>query len=149
VWHGAWGRSARLAARRGALRTFSTALITAGLVVLADVGLTLAWQEPVSSLYGSIKQGQAEDELADLESSYPTAADLAAIAGYATFDYRVEKTDTVDPSEVGVVRKVDHERLVPTACHPLYSADERYVVFAPLERIVIFDAARGGPWPAG
>ena len=50
-------------------------------MVLADVGLTLAWQEPVSSLYGSIKQGQAEDELRDLETSYPTAADLEAIAG--------------------------------------------------------------------
>ena len=56
-------------------------LITAGVVVLADAGLTLVWQEPLSAAYGSIKQGQAEDELNDLEAEYPTAADLAAIAG--------------------------------------------------------------------
>ncbi len=31
------------------LRILSTALITAGLVVLADVGLTLAWKEPLST----------------------------------------------------------------------------------------------------
>ena len=56
-------------------------LITAGIVVLADAGLTLAWQEPLSAIYGSIQQGKAADELKDLESQYPTEADLAAIAG--------------------------------------------------------------------
>jgi sortase A len=59
----------------------SIMLITSGLVVLADAGLTLLWQEPLSAAYGSIKQGQAENELTDLESQYPTAADLAAISG--------------------------------------------------------------------
>ena len=43
-------------------------LITAGLVVLADAGLTLVWQEPLSAAYGSLQQGQAEDDLRDLES---------------------------------------------------------------------------------
>ena len=61
------------------LRVFSIALITAGLVVLADAGLTLVWQEPLSAAYGSIKQGQAEDQLNQLESEYPTTADLDAI----------------------------------------------------------------------
>src|SRR5262245_13950306 len=56
-------------------------LITAGVVVLADAGLTLVWQEPLSAAYGSLKQHQAENELNDLEADYPTAADLAAIAG--------------------------------------------------------------------
>jgi sortase A len=63
------------------LRIVSIMLITAGIVVLADAGLTLAWQEPLSAIYGSIKQGQARDQLNKLESQYPTAADLAAIAG--------------------------------------------------------------------
>jgi sortase A len=58
----------------------SIMLTTAGLVVLADAGLTLLWQEPLSAAYGHIKQGQAEDELNDLESQYPTAGDLAAIS---------------------------------------------------------------------
>jgi sortase A len=56
-------------------------LITAGLVVLADAGLTLVWQEPLSAAYGSIKQGQAADQLNELETQYPTPEDLAAIAG--------------------------------------------------------------------
>src|SRR5918996_2522142 len=62
-----------------AARILSTVLITAGLVVLADVGVTLAYKEPISSLYGELQQNEAEDQLADLESRYPSAADLAAI----------------------------------------------------------------------
>jgi sortase A len=64
-----------------ALRIVSTMLITAGIVVLADAGLTLVWQEPLSAAYGSLKQGQAADQLNKLEAQYPSAADLAAIAG--------------------------------------------------------------------
>ena len=56
-------------------------LITAGLVVLTDAGLTLVWQEPLSAAYGAFKQGQAEDQLNKLEAQYPTPEDLAAIAG--------------------------------------------------------------------
>ncbi|MGH6886946.1 MAG: class E sortase, partial [Geminicoccales bacterium] len=51
---------------------------------------------------------------------------------YARFSYRFERSRIVDPSHVGVVRDVDHDRLVLTACHPLYSASQRYVVFARL-----------------
>jgi sortase A len=61
-------------------RIVSIMLITAGVVVLADAGLTLIWQEPLSAAYGSLEQGKAEDQLNDLEAHYPTAADLAAIA---------------------------------------------------------------------
>ena len=64
-----------------ATRILSTMLITAGIVVLADAGLTLAWQEPLSAAYGAIQQGEAEDQLNQLESQYPTSADLAAISG--------------------------------------------------------------------
>ncbi len=63
------------------LRILSIMLITAGLVVLADAGLTLLWQEPLSAAYGSFKQGQAEDQLNELETQFPTPEDLAAIAG--------------------------------------------------------------------
>ncbi|HSI81427.1 MAG TPA: class E sortase [Solirubrobacterales bacterium] len=235
------------------LRILSTTLITAGLVVLADVGLTLAWKEPVSSIYGSLQQGQAEDELADLEERFPSRDDLAAaadaggvaararvladrfseqlvrgdgigriaierigldavfvegtdtdslrkgpahyarddaigdqrrgdgsalpgqgetvgIAGhrttylapfrrideirdgdeivvgmpYGTFTYRVEGHEIVSPEATRVVRDVDHERLVLTACHPLYSAAERYVVYAQLEGISLSDPGGSG-----
>lgn len=64
-----------------AIRIVSIMLVTAGLVVLADAGLTLVWQEPFSAAYGAFKQGQAADQLNQLESEYPSPADLAAIAG--------------------------------------------------------------------
>jgi sortase A len=51
---------------------------------------------------------------------------------YGTFGYRVERTRIVDPSATEVVRRVKFDRLVLTACHPLYSAAKRIVVFARL-----------------
>ena len=49
---------------------------------------------------------------------------------YATFAYRVQGTEIVDPSEIGVVRDVGYERLVLSSCHPLYSASQRLIVYA-------------------
>ncbi len=210
----------------------SISLITAGLVVIADVGITLAYKEPISSIYASIKQEEAASQLSDLEASYPTWADrravakvrgskrriailarrfagqvstgegigriiapamaglnmvfiqgtdtaslekgpghypetpfpgqggTVAIAGhrttylapfrhidsmrpgdpitlempYAHFFYRVQKTAIVNPSNVEIVRKVGYERLVLSACNPLYSAAQRFIVFARLVR---------------
>ncbi|MGH8956996.1 MAG: class E sortase [Microbacterium sp.] len=55
---------------------------------------------------------------------------------YARFTYRFERSRIVEPSQTGVVRQVAHEnRVVLTACHPLYSAAQRYVVFARLTAI--------------
>ena len=208
----------------------SVALITAGLVVLADVGITLAYKEPLSSIYGSIKQGEAASQLSDLEARFPTPADRRAVANlgetrrrisvlarrfagrvgagqaigrilapamdglnmvliqgtdtaslekgpghypetpfpgqggtvgvaghrttylapfrhidamgpgdritlempYGRFIYRVQRTAVVDPGDVGVVRRVGYERLVLSACNPLYSAEQRFIVFARL-----------------
>ncbi|MEK6326241.1 MAG: class E sortase [Actinomycetota bacterium] len=220
---------------RRALRILSVALMTAGLVVLADVATTLAWKEPVSTVYGSIQQGEAEDELAELEGRFPARADLrevehveeirkkveilaglfakrvhngeaigrlgiptidldvvvvegtdtaslqkgpghypetpfpgqggtVAIAGhrttylapfrhldqlergdeiriempYANFAYRVQETRVVDDSAVGIIHRVGYERLVLTACHPLYSAAQRIAAFARLEEVSFF-----------
>lgn len=222
------------------LRIFSVSLITAGVVILADAGVTLAWQEPLSAIYGSIRQGQAESQLLDLEQNFPAdpavvklpplrsverrASELAdifekqltngkgigrikipsaridfiviegtdegdlqkgpgrypttalpgqgktiGIAGhrttygapfnriddidvgdeislempYADFTYEVTKTDIVDPSDVGIVDDIGEERLVLTACHPLYSAAKRYAVFAKLSDVTLFPAGEG------
>jgi sortase A len=227
------------------VRIVSTMLITAGIVVLADAGLTLVWQEPLSAAYGSLEQGKAEDQLEELEAQYPTAADLAAIAGvngsaakariladrfeprleeghaiarikidrigldivvvqgtdtaslqkgpghykntvlpgqpgtvaiaghrttylapfrhideiedgdeirvempYAAFTYTAERHEVVDPGDVGILKPVGYDRLVLTACHPPYSAAERYVVFAKLSRIDLFAISGEGRWPA-
>jgi sortase A len=220
---------------RRALRILSISLVTTGLVILADVGLTLAWQEPVSSIYAAVKQGKAEDDLAELQGSFPTAEDIAALEGvdgvtakarvladrfadhaktgqgigridipsigadyvivqgtdsvslqsgpghypetafpgqgktigiaghrttylapfhdidkiepdddviiempYATFTYEVKSTEIVEPTDVGIVDDVGYERLVLTACHPLYSAAQRYVIFARLDSVSFF-----------
>jgi sortase A len=211
------------------------ALITGGLVVLADVATTLAWKEPVSTIYGSIQQGKAEDQLAKLEGEFPAKADLrkvahvknigqkvkilaglfakrvdtgeaigriripaidldviavqgtdtaslqkgpghypetpfpgqigtSAFAGhrttylapfrhldelkpgdeidvelpYANFAYQVQKTRIVDASAVNIIHKVPYERLVLTACHPLYSAAQRIAAFAKLKMVSFF-----------
>jgi sortase A len=216
------------------LRIISTALITAGIVVLADVGITLAWEEPVSSIYGEIQQQRAEGELDDLEESFldrplpdvegltgvkaarkladafendldtgkgigridapgmgldavivegtdtstlqkgpgrypetalPGQGKTIGIAGhrttylapfrhindaeegdevvvempYGTFTYTVEKTKIVEPEDVEIVRDIGRERLVLTACHPLYSAAQRYALFGRLTEIDVLD----------
>lgn len=226
---------------RRAARILSVALITAGIVILADAAVTLAWKEPLSSFYGSLRQSAASDQLEELEDRFladPTVnrieeqsggdvdrrarklADVYArkisngegiadleipsvganfvviegtdtadlqkgpghypdtglpgqgrtigIAGhrttylapfrriadietrdevrlempYGTFVYRVEKTEVVSPDETSVVDDVGSERLVLTACHPLYSAAERYVVTAGLESIELRSAGQ-------
>jgi sortase A len=53
---------------------------------------------------------------------------------YATFTYRVERTRIVKPTDLGVLKRVGYDRLVLTACHPLYSAAKRIAVFARLAR---------------
>jgi sortase A len=222
------GHAAKLRRVHRAWHILSIALITAGLVVIVDAGITLADREPISSIYGSIKQGEAADQLKEIEAGYPSAADrrvlnrgkserqtIAALAAqfaartkvgepigrikapsmdgldivviqgtdeaslqkgpghytatpypgqggtvgiaghrttylapfrhidsvekgdrialelpYADFTYEVQKTEIVDPGDRQVVRPVGYERLVLSACHPLYSAEQRYIVFA-------------------
>ena len=55
---------------------------------------------------------------------------------YGRFTYEVERTQIVPPDATWVTRQVrgGRERLVLTACHPLYAATERIVVFAKLVR---------------
>ena len=52
---------------------------------------------------------------------------------YGRFSYGVERVRIVAPTAVEVTRRVGHDRLVLSACHPLYSAAKRIVVFARLE----------------
>lgn len=51
---------------------------------------------------------------------------------YARFTYVVEKTQIVLPTALWVTNDVGYERLVLSACHPLYSASHRIIVFARL-----------------
>ena len=53
---------------------------------------------------------------------------------YGRFTYRVERTRIVPPTAVWVTQRVSYDRLILSACHPLYSAAKRIVVFAKLVR---------------
>jgi sortase A len=213
---------------RPILRFLASVLITSGVLMLVDAGLTLAWQEPVSAflaqqqqdaLNGELKRDApqtARDKVAvasihdqrkrlarlaalargrartghaigtirlptlgrhyaivqgtDTDSlrkgpghypdtSFPGMGGTVAIAGHRTtylapfrtidslhkgdpivldmtygkFTYAVEMTRVVLPTETSVVNRVPGaERLVLSACHPLYSASHRIVVFARL-----------------
>jgi sortase A len=51
---------------------------------------------------------------------------------YGRFTYQVERTRIVPPTAVWVTQRVSYDRLILSACHPLYSAAKRIVVFAKL-----------------
>lgn len=206
-------------------------LIVAGALMIADAGVTLAWQEPVSALLARIEQGRLSGELQRIEESGPTrvqrrvlaalpserrrvqflarearrtvregdpigriaipaiGADFVVVQGtdgptlrkgpghypsttfpglpgtvaiaghrttymapfrrvddlergdrivltmpYGRFTYAIQRTQIVDPSALWVTRDVGYQRLVLSACHPLYSAAQRIIVFARLQR---------------
>jgi sortase A len=214
---------------RRLLRTLSTVLILSGILLMADAGLTVAWQEPVSALYARATQDRLGGDLQDLEQRqpttlerralhklpagrhrtaflarslkrrlkegqaagrvripalgvkyvvvdgtdpaslrkgpgffgeqpYPGARGTVAIAGHRTtysapfrkvdqlhkgnriivempygrFTYAVESKRIVKPTAMWVLDRKRHDRLVLSACHPLYSAAERIVIFARL-----------------
>jgi sortase A len=53
---------------------------------------------------------------------------------YGTFTYAVDRRRIVLPTATWVTRRVGHDQLILSACHPLYSAAKRIVVFARLAR---------------
>jgi sortase A len=205
-------------------RLLGTVLVVAGALVLADVAVTTAWQEPLSALRSGRAQHRLAAELRSVHFVAPVGAaaraaaparlaaaarrfartrrdgdpvaelriariglravvvrgtdraDLregpglldatplpgehgtTAIAGhrttygapfrhldalrpgdtialrlpYGSFRYAVEQTRIVDPGDLSVLRRVHHDRLVLSACHPLFSAARRIVVLARL-----------------
>ncbi|MBB4661098.1 class E sortase [Conexibacter arvalis] len=65
---------------RRALRAFSTVLIVAGVLLIADAGVTLVWQEPVSALMASMQQSRLSDELERIEERAPTPVQRRVLA---------------------------------------------------------------------
>jgi sortase A len=55
---------------------------------------------------------------------------------YGRFIYVVQYRKIVPPTARWVTRNVGYDRLVLSACNPLYSAAQRIIVFARLERVV-------------
>jgi sortase A len=215
--------------RRRVLRAAATAAAVIAALMLADAALTLAWQEPLTALVGTMHQHRLAGELHRLEQAGPTPAErrrlpvlrtrdarlaylarslrgrvtdghavgriripaihtnmvvvdgsggaalrngpgfydgspfpgesgTVAIAGhrttylapfrhidalhagdpitiampYGTFTYAVQRTRIVSPKALWILRRATYDRLVLSACHPLFSAARRIVVFARL-----------------
>jgi sortase A len=76
----------------------------------------------------------------DLRPGDPITLDMP----YANFTYRVTKIKIVSPNALYVTRPVGYDQLVLSACHPLYSASHRIVVFAKLRDTVPEGRARMG-----
>jgi len=217
---------------RRLLRSLSTVLIVAGVLLIADAAATVVWQEPLSAIMAARSQAELSDQLDELqertlapadrraiealpsterriafaarrlrertaegdalgrivlptldkdfvvvagddpaslrkgpgvypETPLPGQGGTTAVAGhrttylapfrdlddlrrgdhvrmempYGTFTYAVQGTEIVKPDDVSVIDPVGYERLVLTACHPLYSAAERIVVSARLVKV--------------
>jgi sortase A len=195
---------------RHILRFLGSVLMVSGVLLIADAGITLAWQEPVSAFLAERQQNALEEELYNpppeveerIREKRPLPGDsigeiilpslgkhyfmvegtdtgnlrkgpghypdtplpgergTVAVAGHRTtygapfrhidqlkhgnriimsmpygrFVYRVEKTQIVDDSALWITDPVGYDRLVLSACHPLYSAAQRIVVFARLTK---------------
>ena len=63
---------------------------------------------------------------------------------YGKFTYVFQFHRIVLPTALWVTRNVGYERLVLSACNPLYSAAQRIIVFAHLRGVVPLGAARAG-----
>lgn len=55
---------------------------------------------------------------------------------YGVFTYRVTRHQIVLPTDVSVVRDVGYDQLVLSACNPIYSAAQRYIIYARLRHVV-------------
>jgi sortase A len=64
---------------------------------------------------------------------------------YGTFVYRVRAHKIVKNNDWSIIKKVGHEQLVLSACHPLYSASHRWVVFADLVTITVPGSPQATP----
>lgn len=61
---------------------------------------------------------------------------------YGLFTYQVQYTKIVLPTALWVTRDVGYERLVLSACNPLYSAAQRIIIFARLKSVTPLGPAR-------
>jgi sortase A len=61
------------------LRALAIGLIAAGILLLADATVTLVWQEPISALYTTLRQGSLSGALRREEREGPTRAEQQAL----------------------------------------------------------------------
>jgi sortase A len=66
------------------------------------------------------------------QTPFPGAGGTTAIAGHRTTYGAPFRLQIVKPTALWVINRVSYDRLVLSACHPLYSAAKRIIVFARL-----------------
>ena len=54
---------------------------------------------------------------------------------YGLFTYRIEGTKIISPDNIGAFRRAGYNRLMMTACHPIFSDRQRIIAFGRLEKI--------------
>jgi sortase A len=67
---------------------------------------------------------------------------ITLLMPYALFTYAVQFDRIVPPTALWVTRNVGYERLVLSACNPLYSAAQRIIIFARLQSVKPLGPAR-------
>jgi sortase A len=156
-------RSARRLAQRFAASERGHTGRPLGRLSISRIGLSTIVVEN-TDYWGSLSKGPGRYE----QGSFPGLGQTTGIAGhrttfaapfrhidsirdgdpivvqmpYGTFTYRVLRHRIVDNGDWSIMRKVGFDELVLSACHPLYSADERYVVFARLQSVRLPGASR-------
>jgi len=74
---------------RRVLRALSSVLIVSGVLLIADAGITLAWQEPVSAFLASRQQHKLSQEFEQIVQAGPTPVQRRALAQLRTDRHRV------------------------------------------------------------
>jgi sortase A len=82
-------RSRRVRAAERLTRGVSVLLILAGTLLLADVAITLVWQEPVSALLGTLKRDGVDRRYASLNTAPLSPHDVRALASLRSVDARI------------------------------------------------------------
>jgi sortase A len=74
---------------RRALRGFSSVLIATGVLLVLDAALTVVWQEPVTAIYGKVRQGELGGDLDKLEKTPLTGAERGVLAQLRSNQQRI------------------------------------------------------------
>jgi len=77
------------------LRFVASVLITSGILMLADAGLTLAWQEPVSAFFAAREQGRLAHKL-DVEAAGVVARDKLLVASIRDIRKRLARLGAIE-----------------------------------------------------
>jgi sortase A len=64
---------------RRALRGLSSVLIATGILLVLDAALTVVWQEPVTAIYGKVRQGELGGDLDKLNRAPLTPAERGVL----------------------------------------------------------------------